>query len=106
MFLTLGLYVMPPDEVEVEPSFVVAVLICPAQNQGFMKNGERSTMKPNFPWPIRFRRFRNPQTSAHTPAAMFGVMINTRVRNTGNQATGPRKDNASTIVVISAELFE
>ena len=49
MFLTLGLYIMPPDKVEVEPSFVVAVLICRAQAQGFMKNGERSTMKTNFP---------------------------------------------------------
>ena len=27
MFLTLGLYVVPPDKVEVEPCFVVAALI-------------------------------------------------------------------------------
>ena len=35
MFLTLGLYIMPPDKVEVEPCFVVAALISPAQAQGF-----------------------------------------------------------------------
>ena len=32
-FLTLGLYVMPPDNVEVEPRFVVAALIGRAQAQ-------------------------------------------------------------------------
>ena len=35
MFLTLGLYIMPPDKVEVEPCFVVAALISRAQAQGF-----------------------------------------------------------------------
>ena len=39
MFLTLGLYVMPPDKVEVEPCFVVAALIRRAQAQDFVRNG-------------------------------------------------------------------
>ena len=39
MFLTLGLYLMPPDKVEVEPCFVVAALIGRAQAQDFIKNG-------------------------------------------------------------------
>ena len=41
MFLTLGLYVMPIDKVEVEPRFVVAALIGRAQAQDFMVNGKR-----------------------------------------------------------------
>ena len=59
MFLTLGLYIMPPDKVEVEPCFVGAALIGRAQAQGFTRNGE-STMKPYFPVPIGFRRFKEP----------------------------------------------
>ena len=57
MFLTLGLYVMPPDKVEVEPCSVVAALIGRAQAQDFTRNGE-STMKPYFTVPIGFRRFK------------------------------------------------
>ena len=34
MFLTLGLYVMPPHKTQVEPRFVVAALIGRAQAQG------------------------------------------------------------------------
>ena len=41
MFLTLGLYVMPPDKVEVEPCFVVAALIGGAQAQNFTRNRRR-----------------------------------------------------------------
>ena len=59
MFLTLGLYVMPPNKVEVEPYFVVAALIGRAQAQDFMRNGE-STMMQYFPVPIGFRRFKEP----------------------------------------------
>ena len=40
MFLTLGLYIMPPDKVEVEPCFVAA-LISRAQAQGCMRKGEK-----------------------------------------------------------------
>ena len=59
MFLTLVLYVMPPDKVEVEPCFVVAALIGRAQAQDFVRNGER-TMKPYFPVPIGFKRCEEP----------------------------------------------
>ena len=68
MFLTLGLYVIPSYKVQVEPCFVVAALIGRAQAPGFMRNVE-STMKPNVPKPIGFRRFKEPttQTSAQLP---------------------------------------
>ena len=59
MFLTLGLFIVSPDKVEVEPCFVVAALIGRAQAQDFVRNGE-STVKPNFPMLIRFRRFKKP----------------------------------------------
>ena len=55
MFLTLGLNVLPIDEVEVEPLLVVAAMIGRAQAQGFMENGE-CAVKPSFPVPIRFGR--------------------------------------------------
>ena len=41
MFLTLGLFIMPPNKVEVEPCFVVAALISRADAKSFMRNGER-----------------------------------------------------------------
>ena len=59
MFLTLGLYVMPPDKVDVEPCFVVAALIGRAQAQDFMRNGE-STIKPYLPVP----------TPSHNPTSL------------------------------------
>ena len=59
VLLTLGLYIMPPDKVEVEPCFVVAAVISQAQAHDFMRNGE-STMEPYFPVPIGFRRFKEP----------------------------------------------
>ena len=76
MFLTLGLYIMPPDKVEVEPCFMVAALISRAQAQGFMRNGER-TVKPNFPVPIRFRKFKEP-TGDHWPARCPALRQNRR----------------------------
>ena len=59
MFFTLGLFIMPPDKVEVEPCFVVAALISRAQAQDFARKGE-STRKPYFPVSIGFRRFKEP----------------------------------------------
>ena len=56
---TLGLYIMQPDKVEVEPCFVVAALIIRAQAQDIAVNRE-STMKPYLPLSIRFRRFKKP----------------------------------------------
>ena len=48
MFLTLWLNVLPIDEVEVEPRFVVAALIGRAQAQDNTENRE-GTMKPYLP---------------------------------------------------------
>ena len=59
MFLTQGLYVMPPDNVEVEPCFVMAALIGRAQALHIAVNRE-GTMKPYFPLSIAFRRFQKP----------------------------------------------
>ena len=52
VFLTLGLFIMPPNKVEVEPCFVVAALISRADAKSFMRNGE-CAVKPSFPVPIR-----------------------------------------------------
>ena len=78
MFLTLWLYIMPPDKVEVEPCFVVAALISRAQAQGVMRNGER-TVKPNFPVPIRFRRFQEP-TGDHLASSVSSGVTESQTR--------------------------
>ena len=56
VFLTVKLFVAPPDKVEVEPSFVVATLVGRADTKCFVGNGEYSVLT-NFPLTIRFRRF-------------------------------------------------
>ena len=69
MFITLVLYIMPPNKVEVEPRFVVAALISRAdakssiiraQAQHVARN-EENTMKPYFSVPIGFGRFKEPK---------------------------------------------
>ena len=40
VFLTLALFIVPPNKVEVEPCFVVAALISRADAKSFMENGE------------------------------------------------------------------
>ena len=69
MFITLVLYIMPPNKVEVGPRFVVAALISQAdakssiiraQAQHVARN-EQNTMKPYFSVPIGFGRFKEPK---------------------------------------------
>ena len=47
VFLTLELFIVPPNKVEVEPCFVVVALISRADAKSFMGNGE-CAVKPNF----------------------------------------------------------
>ena len=63
VFLTVRLFVVPPDKVEVEPGFVVAALISRADTKSFMENGE-CAVKPNFPTnvsPLAWNRSRSSQ---------------------------------------------
>ena len=55
VFLTVELFIAPPDKVGVEPCFVVAALIGRADAKSFPGNGE-CAVKPNFPVPVRLRR--------------------------------------------------
>ena len=41
LFLTLGLFIVPFDEVWMKPCFVIAALIGLSQAQSFMRNGKR-----------------------------------------------------------------
>ena len=65
VFLTVRLFVAPPDKFEVEPGFVVATLVSRADTESFMGNGECVVLM-NFPVSSKFRRL-NPHTSAHLP---------------------------------------
>ena len=48
VFLTVKLFIAPPDKVEVEPCFVVAALIGRADAKSFMKNGKCAVDPNNF----------------------------------------------------------
>ena len=78
MFLNLGLYIVPPDKIEVKPWFVVAASVVRAQAQDIVRNSER-TMKPNFPVLIGFRKFKEPtnfspvaQNRSSSPTMVWG----------------------------------
>ena len=61
VFLTVEMFIAPPDKVEVEPCFVVAALVGRADAKSFMGKKE-CAVKPTFPVPIRFRRFKESRT--------------------------------------------
>ena len=66
VFLTLELFIVPPNKVEVEPCFVVAALISQADAKSFTRNG-KCAMLTNFQCPSESGGLRNPQTSAQLP---------------------------------------
>ena len=65
-FLTLGLYIMPSDKVEVESCSAVAALIIRAQGQDITVNRE-GAMKPYLPLSIGFGRLK--KTTLVSPIA-------------------------------------